>query len=265
MGLYIYLYVNFLHGARMDALNALFGIAIMLLVYHNKQIKINFKLFILGIVLFALMQIIGMLRSVLSGLSLEEIVFIVKRGFSYLIENPNSGIMFYQGTVNDIATTFSGIIYMLNENMLDFLYGQSYFDYILRTPPAFVYPNRPEELAWIFVNNGFTSGGGFFELAEAYYNFAYMGAYIVPFLVSYFIGYAYKQFFINRYSILSALLFFALISSFLRGILYQTFVLYKGVVTAFILYFILLFISYIVQNTLRNIKEEKRTNQCKLN
>ncbi len=258
IGIYIYVYVNFLHGARMDALNALFGLTIIILIYKNKQIRINFKFFIMGIVVFGLMQIIGMLRSVLGDLSLEDSFFVIQKSFSYLIEQPDTGIMFYQGTVNDIATTFSGIIYMLNENIKDFLYGESYFDYILRTPPAFIYPDRPEDLAFIFQNNGLTSGGGFFELAEAYYNFGYLGAFIVPFFVSYFMGYAYKQFFINRYSILSSLLLFALLANFMRGILYQTFALYKGVVTAFILYFILLIISYFIQIFLINSQGTKK-------
>ena len=235
---YLFIFAEFLRGVRMDALNGIFGTIILYLIYTNKKLKITPIIFIGGVVLFVVMQIMGMLRSALSFLSFDEILKIISRGFVQIFEGSRSGVMFYQGTVNDIATTFSGTIMMLKENTIDYYYGSSYLDYILRTPPQFMYPNRPEDLAWIFVNNGFTSGGGFFELAEAYLNFGLLGAFIVPFIISFVFSSSFKIFVLNKYSIFHSILLFSLLSGFMRGVLYQTFTFYKAIVTGFILYFI---------------------------
>ena len=235
---YLFIFAEFLRGVRMDALNGIFGSIILYLIYTNKKLKITPIIFIGGVVLFVVMQIMGMLRSALNFLSFDEILKVISRGFVQIFEGSRSGVMFYQGTVNDIATTFSGTIMMLKENTIDYYYGSSYLDYILRTPPQFMYPNRPEDLAWIFVNNGFTSGGGYFELAEAYLNFGLLGAFIVPFIISFVFSSSFKIFVLNKYSIFHSILLFSLLSGFMRGVLYQTFTFYKAIVTGFILYFI---------------------------
>jgi oligosaccharide repeat unit polymerase len=245
---YLFIYAEFLRGTRMDALNGILGLVIISSVYLGKKPKITFKVFILGIFMFMLIQAMGMLRSIFGTLELNEIIPFLLKGFGYLFENPSTGIMFYQGTVNDIATTFSGIIMMLKQNMIDFYYGSSYFEYILRTPPKSLYPGRPEDLAWIFEKHGLSSGGGFFELAEAYLNFGVLGAFIVPFIISFLFAYAYKQFTINKYSIFHSLLLFSLLSGLMRGILYQTFTLYKSIVTGFLLYSVLYLVLYFLKN-----------------
>jgi oligosaccharide repeat unit polymerase len=239
---YIFFFAEFLRGVRMDALNGIFGFVILYLLYNDKPLKVTPKLFFLGIILFIIMQIMGMLRSALNYLTFDEIIAVIKNGFSEIIEGSKSGILFYQGTINDIATTFSGTIYMIQNHITDYYYGSSYFDYILRTPPKFLYPDRPEDLSWIFVNNGLTSGGGFFELAEAYLNFGVVGVFIVPFFISFFLGYAYKLFVNNKYSIYYSILLFSFLSGFMRGLLYQSFTFYKAIVTGFIIYMILYFI-----------------------
>jgi len=243
---YIFFFAEFLRGVRMDALNGIFGLVILYLLYNDKPLKVTPKLFFLGIFLFMIMQIMGMLRSALNYLTFDEIIVVIKNGFSAIMEGSRSGILFYQGTINDIATTFSGIIYMIQHHIINYYYGNSYLDYILRTPPKFLYPDRPESLAWIFVNHGFTSGGGFFELAEAYLNFGVMGAFIVPFVISFLLGCAYKLFVNNKYSIFYSILLFSFLSGFMRGVLYQSFSFYKAIVTGFIIYTILYFIMGIL-------------------
>lgn len=239
---YIFFFAEFLRGVRMDALNGIFGLVVLYQLYNNKPLKVTLKLFFLGIILFVAMQIMGMLRSALNYLTFDELILVIKNGFATIAEGSKSGILFYQGTINDIATTFSGTIYMLQQHIINYYYGSSYFDYILRTPPKFLYPGRPEDLAWIFVNHGFTSGGGFFELAEAYLNFGVLGAIIVPFIISFLLGYAYKLFVNNKYSIFYSILLFSFLSGYMRGILYQSFTFYKAIITGLIIYFILYFI-----------------------
>ena len=251
-GIFLFLYSEILHGVRMDALNGIFGAVILYLVYSGKSLRLNWKIFLLGALLFVIFQVIGMVRSSLQSMTLGQHYDLIIYGFSSIFTGSKSGILFYQGTINDIATTFSGIIMMLEENMINFYYGSSYFDYILRIPPAFIYPDRPQDLAWIFVNNGLTSGGGFFELAEAYLNFGVMGVLIVPFIISFLFGYGYKLFIYNKYSLLGSMLLFGLLSSFLRGILYQSFALYKSVITGFIIIMFFFLIRALIKK--RNYK-----------
>ena len=248
---YIFFFAEFFRGVRMDALNGIFGFVILYLLYNERSLKVTWKLFFLGVVLFVMLQIMGMLRSTLNYLTFDEIITVIKNGFAAIAEGSKSGILFYQGTINDIAATFSGTIYMLQEHIVHYYYGSSYFDYILRTPPHFLYPDRPKALAWIFVNNGLTSGGGFFELAEAYLNFGVIGVFIIPFIISFLLGYAYKLFINNKYSIFYSILLFSFLSGFMRGILYQSFSFYKAIVTGFIVYVILYFIMGVLRTKKR--------------
>jgi len=245
--LYLFVYGEFLRGVRMDAINGLFGTAILIMTYNNKKLNITPKLFLVGTVSFIFVQIIGMIRSALNFLTTDELLLVIKNGFLSLFEGTSSGILFYQGTINDIATTFSGVIMLLEHHVIDFYHGSSYFDYILRTPPEFLYPGGPQDLAWIFANNGYSSGGGFFELAEAYLNFGVVGIFIIPFIISFIFGYAYKLFIYNKYSIIHSMLLFSLLATFMRGILYQTFALYKAIVTGFILVAIFYVIIYLIK------------------
>lgn len=236
---YLFIYAQLLRGVRMDALNGIFGAIILYLIYNNKSLKVTPKILILGVLLFILIQLIGILRGALSFLELDDIISLLMVSFNNLIYNENASILFYQGTINDIATTFSGIILLLKNNVIEFYYGGSYIDYIFRTPPQFLYPDRPKDLAWIFENNGFTSGGGFFELAEAYLNFGIFGVFIIPFIISFLFSISYKMFILNKYSLFHSILLFSLLSGFMRGLLYQTFTFYKSIITGIIIYLIL--------------------------
>ena len=107
-----------------------------------------------------------------------------------------------------------------------------------------MYPDRPESLAWLpsklFDRN--VSAGGFTELAEVYLNFGIWGALFVPGIISYIIGWSFKLFMRNKYSLYYAIPFFSILAVYFRGNLYQTFAFYKAFVTGVILYVIILFV-----------------------
>jgi hypothetical protein len=231
---------NFLRGERLDALNGVIGFYFLWLVYNNKKPKIQIRSALFLTFLFLLMQLIGNNRSS-AVLSFVNLIINMRRP---------DGIMLFQGTINDIATTFSGTIYLLKERHVEFLLGKGYFDYILRTPPEFLFPDRPKSLAFIFRDAGFTMGGGFFELAEAYMNFGIFGVVFMPFIISVLISYALKKFFSDRYSLKSSILLFAIMACLIRGFLYQSFVMYKSIVTAVIILLILSFLLKIVRHGL---------------
>lgn len=237
--LYLLLYVYILHGVRMDFLNAVIGLFVLMTIYRDKLPKLKFSYVFLGVILFIVIQFVGHVRSRTMEVDLINILSEIVN--SLYISKHN--VYFYQGTINDIINTFSTLIYIIELRIVDYIHGKSYFEYILRTPPEFIYPDRPEDLAWIFTKFGYSSGGGFFELAEAYYNFGIIGVIIMPFLISFYIGISYKYFLNNKFSLLYSLPFFTILAVFLRGILYQTFAFYKGFITGIVLFSIFLILN----------------------
>ncbi len=242
--IFVYIYIELLHGVRLSALNGMIGVYVLYRVYTNQSLTLKIKYIVPILILYALLQFIGKIRS---GYDRIGSVTISNLFFS---PSSESGMALYQGTINDIAATFSGTIMLLQKNLVDFQYGKTYFEFLLRTPPAFIYPDRPEGFALKFEKLGFTSGGGFFELAEAYLNFGALGAFIVPFSISLIISYAYKQFTTNMYSLKHSILFFSIIASYIRGLMYQNFVLYKSILTGFIIY-LSLYVIYSIIKTYR--------------
>jgi oligosaccharide repeat unit polymerase len=236
---YLLLYSELFRGARMDFLNGVIGIIILYYVYNYNTLKVNKKVLLYGVGGFILLQVIGLVRGVIAIYGLNGAVEAILRYWNSIGELNRAGVLFNQGTVNNIAATFSGTIYMIKNHIVDYYYGISYLEYIPRIPPQFLYPDRPKSLAWIFKEHGLSSGGGFFELAEAYLNFGILGIFIVPLIISFIIAYAYKKFYYNRYSLKNSILFFSIIAVFMRGTLYQTFTFFKGVITGYILYLII--------------------------
>lgn len=245
---YLLLYAELFRGARMDFLNATIGLIILYYFYTYNTLKINFKIALYGILGFILLQIIGLIRSVIATFGFSGAINAVIRYWDKIGESSSSGVLFNQGTINNIAATFSGTIYMIQNHIINFLYGSSYFDYILRIPPQFLYPDRPKSLAMIFGEYNFSSGGGFFELAEAYLNFGVFGVFIIPLFISFIISFSYKLFTINKFSLFHSILLFSIISVFMRGSLYQTFTFFKAIITGYILYLII-YLIYATFNT----------------
>jgi hypothetical protein len=106
------------------------------------------------------------------------------------------------GTISPIATTFSNTVWLIQNNVINYSFGQSYWEWILRIPPEVLYPNRPVDYAWMFQEYGLLAGGGFFELAEVYMNFGLIGALIIPGIISFLMAKSYYYAF-YRQSMLS--------------------------------------------------------------
>jgi len=243
ISIYLLIFSELLRGARMDFLNGLIGLTLLYNLYVYNNTRMNFKLMLYGGIFFIILQVIGLIRSVIAIFGFDGALSAITKYLENIGEGNSGGVLIVQGTINNIAATFSGTIYMIKNDMVEYYYGSSYLDYILRTPPQFIYPDRPQSLSWIFTEHNMTSGGGFFELAEAYLNFGIFGIFIIPFLVSFVISYSFKVFSMNRYSLKHSIVFFAIVAVFMRGELYQTFVFYKGIITGIILYY-LIYILY---------------------
>src|SRR5450830_988404 len=245
--IYVLIWCQILRGLRQDVVGALFSCMILYLMFELKNVSIKLKYILYVLPLFLLLELWGLVRSGLSmflagRLSITE-MFDMGLGNATVIP----GVV-YSGTLGPIATTFANVIALFNRNSLDFLYGSSYFDYLLRTPPEFLYPDRPLDYATMFPQYGLSSGGGFFGLAEAYLNFGLVGAFIVPLSISFIIAFVYfraqKNFGIFYIFVLSSIL-----CVWVRGSWYQTFAFYKSFVSAISLYCVIHSLAILLART----------------
>jgi hypothetical protein len=244
LGLYYFVWGILIRGGRIEVLSGLIAVFVALAAANGKIAHFNFRHYIIVFILAAFMEAWGSLRSTLSSSGVPDETII--EGYKRLLE---AGI-YHAGTISGIATTFSNMIHMVENSVVPYDYGLSYFNFLLRTPPEFLYPGRPQDLAWIFDEHGYGAIGGIFELAEAFYNFGLIGCFIVPFIISCVIGRTYKRAMTGNF--LSLFILASILASTFRGGWYQTFAYYKSILTGLIIYFIFILVAKIfVKNSAR--------------
>lgn len=231
---YLLIWCQILRGLRQDVVGVVFSCVVLYLLIEAKDMSIKLKYILCVLPFMLLLELWGLIRTGLSQFMAGEIdtdeLFNMGLGNAAVMSD-----VVYSGTLGPIATTFSNIVYLMREGAIDVIYGQGYFDYILRTPPEFVYPGRPKDYATMFPDYGLTSGGGFFELAEAYLNFGLLGTFFVPLLITAFIAYFYSTVKWNR-GIFYVFALSSILCVWLRGSWYQTFAFYKSFISAALLF-----------------------------
>jgi hypothetical protein len=234
LAFYFIVFSQLMHGARQDAMTPLFGILVLYGVSSNRNIKLRTRwlpFFFLG---YVLMEAWGLLRSTWDSTHLT---------FSFFIDvlpSMFSGEVVKLGTISPISSTFSSMVWLIDSGTLGMAWGRSYFEFLLRTPPEFMFPTRPTDYSWIYQDYGLITGGGFFELAEVYMNFGLFGALILPGLISFLLAKSYF-FAMKSQSMLSYFLLFSFLSVFLRGTWYQTFAFYRAFLVCILFYLIIVF------------------------
>jgi len=226
-------YSIFLRGQRQDVLTALLGITVCYALVKGKSYKITIKSFLTIVLMYIVFEMWGVARLVIAttGINLKHL-------FTIIIANAtdaSDAIKF--GTVSPIATTFSNTVWLINSGNLDFAWGKSYWEFILRTPPEFLYPGRPTDYSWMFEDYGLLAGGGFFELAEAYMNLGLVGTLLIPATISFLLSKAFYNT-LRKQTVFSYFLLFSFLGVFFRSTWYQTFGFYKAFCTVIVLYFI---------------------------
>ena len=193
---------------------------------------------LIGFIGFYLSHFIGVWRSsgslLLAGEDLfqggdtSSTKFLVDRGHDML--NLETG--------NQILGTFYAVVANLQLGYRDYLFGGSYFDYLLRTPPDFLGIPRPQDLAWDMYIDGFAMAqGGVFELAEAYFNFGFLGVIFVPMAISYFFGALLRRAVTSGYACPFYATFFVAFGLHApRSVWYQTFSYYRLVTVYVVIY-----------------------------
>jgi hypothetical protein len=214
----------FIRGGRLEVLSGILALTAALPAARGKLMRLRWYHYLAVVLLAVFMEAWGTLRGTLHEQSItSETGSDIVVGYAALRE---IGI-YHAGTISAIASTFSDTLHMIGHQVIHYRLGSSYFDYLLRTPPEFMYPSRPPDLAWMFEDYGYEALGGFFELAEAYLNAGILGCLVVPFLISWFLSTCYRKAF--RGSFYWYVLLTAMLSVFFRGAWYQTgIVLYFG-------------------------------------
>jgi hypothetical protein len=221
----------FIRGGRLEVLSGMLALLVGVPAAHGKIVRLRIYHYI-GVFLLALfMEAWGDLRGMLSVENVDKDTGqSLIQGYRLLAE---AGI-YHAGTISAIATTFSNTVHMIEHGVIGFRYGSTYFDYLLRSPPEFIYPGRPTDLAWMFDDYGYAAAGGFFELAEAYLNFGILGCLLIPFCISFFLATCYRKALRGRF--FWFILLVSLLSVFFRGAWYQSFAFYKACLTGMVLY-----------------------------
>lgn len=228
---YFIIYAQLLHGGRQDAMTPIFGLFVIFGIVNKKETRINLKYLPFLFVAYVFFEAWGLLRANIKDFNISFFIDLLPNMF-----NNNDVVRF--GTVSPISTTFANTIWLIEHKHINYSFGISYFEYILRTPPEFLYPSRPTDYAWIFDKYNLQTGGGFFELAEVYMNFGIIGALFIPGFISYLIAKSY-YFAFNRQTLFSYFMLFSFLSIFLRGSWYQTFAFYRSFLVSIFLFSII--------------------------
>jgi hypothetical protein len=244
LGLYYFYWAILIRGGRTEVMSGFLAVFVAFAAAKGRIASFKTWHFIAFIILVIFMEAWGTLRSTLSLMNRPEET--VVEGYIRLLD---LGI-YHAGTISGIATTFSNSVHIIENSVASLDLGKSYFDYLLRTPPEFLYPDRPQDLAWMFPSFGYAAIGGMFELAEAFYNFGLIGCLVVPFIVSFVIGRSYMK--AMKGGLLWLFILASILAATFRGAWYQTFAYYKTIVTGVVLYFF--YVSII--NILRMLKSK---------
>jgi len=112
---------------------------------------------------------------------------------SLIREVGGENVLFLETGNMMLAGLYSAIV-QVQEGYTGLLFGESYLNYLLIAPPAFLGLPRPLGLEWFTSINGqVMTQGGIFEVSEAYWNFGLVGCFVVSFGLSYFFAWLLRR------------------------------------------------------------------------
>ncbi|MFK8029509.1 MAG: hypothetical protein AB8G18_04675 [Gammaproteobacteria bacterium] len=238
------LILGMLVGSRADYLPQAF--VLLMLIYNQQVVEIFAKrqyvrlmkafLLVVAVLIagYFAASFIAIWRYGVSPENVLKIMFESDRGL--LIREQYGHKMLWIETGNMMLGGAYSAIVQVNEGITGFLYGQSYVDYLLKAPPAFLGLPRPEGLEHFTAINGqIMSQGGIFEVAEGYWNFGILGCVAISFLISYAFGWLLKRGLrYNSYFFLTWYLVFGFMG--VRAVWYQNFSYFRIMTVMLILY-----------------------------
>lgn len=177
-----------LAGSRADTMFPV----LLVVLYYIRGFKKRIRWYVWGagivvaLTLFILSSAIGEWRGI--GENFGTILTNEVTGFTDNCISEDRGFpLIYMSTANQVMGTFYGFIGKINTtHEIGYLWGESYFNYLLIAPPGFLGFSRPLGLEWSTdIGGERMSQGGVFEVAEAYANFGLLGCFLISFVVSF--------------------------------------------------------------------------------
>jgi hypothetical protein len=244
------LILGVLAGSRADYLPQAF--IIVFLAFNRKitdiLLKKQYMKLIKWFLLFLLFVFIGYLFA--TFVSIWRVGLSPWLAFDIMLANKNSLLineayghkMFFFETGNMMLGSLYSAIVQVREGITGFLLGESYFNYFLIAPPAFLGLPRPLGLEWATdINGTIMTQGGIFEVAEAYWNFGLLGCFFVSLFISYFFGWLLQRGLKkNNYFYLVWYMVYGLHG--FRSVWYQNFSYFRLMTIMLVIYMIALFL-----------------------
>lgn len=233
-----------LSGNRADYLmqSAILAFGSFVILRNKNKFHINFfKLGLAGFSLFLTSMFIGVWRDI--G-SFDEALNKFMNSSIFIEERMGISVLALS-TGNQMLSGFYAVYSKLNLLNENYLYGISYLDFILRTPPAFLGIDRPEDLAsQMEVAGELMQQGGIYELTEAFWNFGLVGVFLVPYVITKLFASVLKQSIttkINQIFWMASFLTIGLLAP--RAIWYQTFAYWRAFTFLVVIFSIVIIIK----------------------
>jgi hypothetical protein len=225
-----------MRGVRQDSIG--FLLAFYAIIKSKKYITNEKGVYKLVLTLF----FISWIGSVVTGLLRESLTFenlltIAQNPFALFTIISSNYVVFNMNTASMTIGTLNVLPLKIQDQ--GYLYGKTFLDWLPRTLPEIIYPNRPigPEFSMNH-NNEWFGWGGIHETSEIYWNFGLIGIIFIPMLISYLINSVGKSF-LRSNSPFSAIPIVWLIMM-PRWSWYQLFALYKSTFVMIILSFSLI-------------------------
>ena len=164
--------------------------------YYFKPLKhLKGKVLIIAILLYLLSVFLYTNRGITSLISNDRNLFYNKvSDISRYVDNINPGS-------NEFSVPFGNYNTVIISGHYNYKYGDSYLRGLLLSVPSFLYPGtKPVQITYEFRNNYFASfgekssisGTAFSSILEAYWNFGYVGVFVMYFIYGMVIIYIEK-------------------------------------------------------------------------
>jgi hypothetical protein len=174
-----------------------------------------------------------------TGASSEIIlnIIMITLGDSLITEAYGHKMLFFETGNMMLGSLYSAIV-QVRTGITGHLLGESYFDYILKSPPAFLNMPRPLGLEWkTDIGNVIMTQGGIFEVAEAFWNFDLAGCFFVSLFISWLFGWLLQRGLkYSNYFYLTWYMIFGLHS--FRSIWYQNFSYFRLATVMLVVYIV---------------------------
>ena len=220
-----------IRGVRQDSIG--FLLAFYAIIKSKKYITKEKSIYKFVLFLFFISWIGSVITGLLrESLTIENLLSIILNPFALFTIISSNYVIFNMNTASMTIGTLNVLPLKIQDQ--GYLYGKTFIDWLPRTLPEIIYPNRPlgPEFSMNH-NNEWFGWGGIHETSEIYWNFGIIGIIFIPMIISYIINSMGKSF-LRSTSPFSAIPIVWLIMM-PRWSWYQLFALYKSTFVMIIL------------------------------